>query len=359
MKLFPIFAIFALFAAQAFAYDIGIKVTVSQDTLAVGTNISIVKDGTLLYSAKADGSGTASFKLDQGSYFVYLDRGGYSRHVNLLEVGKNDNITYTLRQLISYASAYGRMEGPSDFGSASVAAYINGNIAKRATLNKDGYYLMSFMPEGEYTIVFGAPGFVESNVSATLLQSQFSEVDAKLEKVQVAVQTQPTMTVPPAVQRQSVIEVLIVNGSQPMIGQVVSVKTPSGSVDVITGADGKAHVNAVKPGEYVFTYGNLTSKTVVEGAAENATAPKPPVVIAGPAAPQSPVQAQAPADNGIATGIAIVLLIGAIAAVGIILFVMSKLARGQKPHAHEKPEHAKHEHGAAHTHEAHRHGHKK
>jgi len=54
-----------------------IIVTVSQGTLAVGTNITIVKDGTILYNAKADGNGFASFSLDAGSYFVYLDRGGY------------------------------------------------------------------------------------------------------------------------------------------------------------------------------------------------------------------------------------------------------------------------------------------
>ena len=89
----PALLLFALFAASAYAYQVGIKVTVAQDTLAVGTNVTIVKDGVLLYNARAGADGTVSFDLDAGSYFVYLDRGGYSRHVNLLEVSGVQNVT--------------------------------------------------------------------------------------------------------------------------------------------------------------------------------------------------------------------------------------------------------------------------
>ena len=359
MKLFPIIALFALFAAQAFAYDVSIVVTVAQGTLAVGTNISIVKDGTLLYSAKADGSGSASFKLDQGSYFVYLDRGGYSRHINILEVNKNDNITYTMRQLISYASVYGQVSGTSDFNSALVTAYVNGNVAKRATPNKDGYYLMSFMPDGEYMMVFNAQGFVGKNVSITLSQPQFSEVNVKLDRIPVAPEFQPTITVPPVVQKQSVIEILLMKGSSPISGQVVFVKTPSGSVEVTTGIDGKAHVNAVKPGEYIFTYGNLTSKTIVEGA-ENATV-QPPVVTPEPVVPIATTQPQKPADTGLVAGAAIVVMSGAVVALGIILFVASRMIKKQKPKAeaksHEPAASTPHaEHAASHKH-AHFEGH--
>ena len=360
MKLFQISVLFALFAAQVFAYDVGIKVTVSQDTLAVGTNITIVKDGTLLYSAKADGSGTASFKLDEGSYFVYLDRGGYSRHVNLLEIGKNDNVTYTMRQLISYASVYGQVTGLTDFNSTTVTAYTNGNVAKRTAPNKDGYYSMSFMPEGEYALVYDAQGFVEKNVSATLLQSQFSEINVKLDKILVAPIAQPTISVPASVQKQSVIEILLVKGSSPLPGQVVLVNTPSGSVEITTGADGKAYVNAVIAGEYVFTYGNLTSKTIVEGKAD-VPVQQPPVVIPEPAVPPVTAQPQAPAVSGLVAGTAVVAMGGAVVAIGIILFIASRMIRKQKPKAEAKAhEHAasapRTEHAAPHKH-AHAEGH--
>ncbi|MFA5930175.1 MAG: hypothetical protein WC861_04800 [Candidatus Micrarchaeia archaeon] len=364
VKLSAIFILLALAMAQVFAYDVGIKVTVSQDTLAVGTNISIVKDGTLLYSARAGESGTASFKLDAGSYFVYLDRGGYSRHVNLLEVSKNDNIEYTMRQLISYASVYGQVAGPSDFNGSSVAAYASGNIAKRTVPNKDGYYLMSFMPEGSFMLSFDAQGFVERNVSATLLQSQFSEVNVKLDKVPVAPAAQPALIVPSSVPKQTVIEILIMGGGVPLPGRVVLVKPPSGSVEATTGADGKAHVNAVAEGEYVFTYGNLTSKTMV-GTAVNATAPPPAAVEPEPPAASEP---EAPSSaGGFVAGAALIIMGGLIVALGIVLFAMGRMSRKQKPkaHGHEaqglppagKHEHAKGGQGAAHQHEAH--GHRK
>jgi len=365
VKLSAIFVLMALVMAPLFAYDVGIKVTVSQDTLAVGTNITIVKDGTLLYNAKADGSGSALFKLDAGSYFVYLDRGGYSRHVNLLEVIKTENITYTMRQLISYASVYGQVTGPTDFSTTLVTAYANGNVAKRTSPNKDGYYFMSFIPEGEYVVAFSAPGFVEKNETATLLQSQFTEINMKLDKVVVPPAAQPAISVPAKVQKQSVIEIVIMKGSLPLSGQVVMVKTPSGNVEIVTGTDGKARVNAVAVGEYVFTYGNLTSKTIVEGAA--VVPVKPPVVVEPE--PEAPPAVQKPADtSGLVAGAAVIALGGAVVVLGIIIFVVSRMVKKQKPKeeakAHEqppalpsepevfeKPEHAAaHKHGHAHSH---------
>ena len=349
--------LFALFSASVFAYDVLVKVTVSQDTLAVGTNITIVKDGTVLYNTRADGNGAAAFSLDAGSYFVYLDRGGYSRHVNLLEVSKSDNITYTMRQLISYASAYGQVTGPSDFNSTVVSAYSNGNIAKRTTPNKDGYYLMSYIPEGEYVLAFDAQGFVEKNVSATMLQSQFSEVNVKLDKVPVAPDVQPTITVPSFVQKQSVIEILVVKGSLPISGQVVAVKTPAGNFEVITGVDGKAHVNAAAPGDYVFTYGNLTSKTTVEGAPV-VPVQKPNATETVPLIPPATEQPQVPiSTGGIVAGAALVVAVVVIVALGIIIFVASKLAKEQKPKAHEKEEALPHEEHVGHEMHEHKHAH--
>ena len=367
MKFFQILAVLMIFAAGAFAYDVGITVTVSQDTFAVGTNITIVKDGTLLYNAKADGNGAASFKLDNGSYFVYLDRGGYPRHVNLLEISKNEEITYTMRQSISSFSAYGQITGPVDFTGAAVAAYMDGKIVKRTTPNKDGYYMLLYMLEGEYEIAFSAPGFVEKNASASLLPTQFSELNVKLDKIPVMPTAQPTITAPSVVQKQSVIEILLVRGSMPLSGQIVFVKTPAGSVEVTTNAVGKAYVNAVRPGEYIFTYGNLTSITVVKDV--EVPVQKPPVVTPEPSAPPATTQ-QPPADNGLVAGAIVVAMGGAIVALGIILFVASKIVKKQKPNAepgaHEEkktvqPEAVeKTEHETKYTHaHAHKHGHKK
>ena len=271
---------------------------------------------------------------------------------------------------MSSSSAYGQITGPDDFTGVAVAAYTNGKIVKRTTPNKDGYYMLLYVPEGAYDIVFDAPGFVEKNVSASLLQSQISEVNVKLDKIPAAQIAQPAIIAPSTAQKQSVIEILLVRGSLPLSGQVVDVKTPAGNVEITTGADGKAHVNAVTPGEYIFTYGNITSTTVVAGSTA-VPAQKPPVVI--PETPAQPATTQQPAGSGLVAGAAIVVIGGAIIALGIILFVASKMIGkqkqkpkaddGKKPaqiEASEKPE-PKTEHKHAHVHEAnkHAHGHRK
>jgi len=195
----------------------------------------------------------------------------------------------------------------------------------------------------------------------------------KLDKVVVPPEAQPAISAPAKVQKQSVIEIVIMKGSLPFAGQVVMVKTPSGSVEIVTGADGKAHVNAVAVGEYVFTYGNLTSKTIVEGAA--IVPVKPPVVVEPE--PEAPPAVQKPADtSGLVAGAAVIALGGVVVVLGIIIFVVSRMVKKQKPEAgaHEKeepapiepsasgkPGHAAaHKHGHAHSHEhAHKHEHKK
>jgi len=337
---------FALLAAPIFAYDVAILVTVSQDTLAVGTNVTIVKDGVRLYDGKAGADGVAQFPLDAGSYFVLLDRGGYPRHVNLLEVTGSQNVTYTMRQLISYASAYGQVSGPSEFTDASVAAYSNGNIVKRATPNKDGYYLMSFLPEGEYSVDFSAPGFDGKAVTASLRQSDFSEINAALAKTVEPAQATPIVMAPGTAERQSVIEVSLVRGGQPMAGVKLTVETPAGSIEVTTGADGKAHVNAVQPGQYKFLYGNLTAVTVVEGANETTAAP-PATTEPEQQAPSGP---SAPVAGGMIAGAAVIGFVGLIIVVAAAIFIASRMGRKKQPEKKELPSedaaapHARHAH---------------
>ncbi|MFA6213699.1 MAG: carboxypeptidase-like regulatory domain-containing protein [Candidatus Micrarchaeia archaeon] len=333
MKLFPIFALLSLFASQALAYDVGIKVTVTQDTLAVGTNVTIVKDGVLLYTAKAGADGIAPFKLDAGSYFVYLDRGGYSRHVNLLEVTKTENVTYTMRQLISSASAYGQITGPSDFSGSSVAAYLDGKIVKRVSPNADGYYVLPFVPDGTYSLVFSAPGFVDRSAVASLVASQFSEVNVELGKEAEPLAEPPVMTAPAAAKEQSAIWIALARGGVPLPGETVAVKTPSGSMEVVTGADGKAWVNAAQPGTYVFTYGNLSATTVVEGG-ENPAPAQPPAVDDEPSAPSLP--GQQASGGGLAAGALALAMLGAMAVLGVIIFVMGRMVRKGKHDAWAK-----------------------
>ena len=335
---------------------VGIKVTVAQGTLAVGTNVTIVKDGVRLYDGKADAFGMVQFPLDAGTYFVLLDRGGYPRHVNLLEVNGSNNVSYTMRQLISYASVYGQVTGPTDFSNASVGAYSGGNIVKRVAANKDGYYIMSFLPDGQYDLSYTADGFIEKKLVRSLYQPDFTEVNVALSKMVAPSQQAPTVMAPGTAEKQSIIEVTVVRGGAPMAGVTLSVETPSGNIEVTTGADGIARVNAVKAGTYRFIYGNLSAVTIVPGANETPAATQNATEEPQQTAPaQQPAQA---AGNGVAVGLVIAGVVGLIAAIAIILFAISKMGGKQAPKreepdapqekpasAQEKPHHAhKHEH---------------
>jgi len=367
VRLFQILVMFALFAASSFAYDVAIKVTVAQDTLAVGTNVTIVKDGIALYSAKAGMDGVASFQLNDGSYFVVLERGGYPKYVSVLEVSGSTNVTRTMSQGISYASAYGQINGPADFSGVSIGAFLNGNIVKRLSPNSGGYYVMSFLPEGEYEFVFTAPGFDEKKSIVSLRSAEFAELNAKLSKTAVAPVEPPPMKAPSTVPAKSVIEVLITDKGQAIAGAKVQVQTPAGSFEAISGTDGIARVNAVQPGEYKFVYGALSATTIVPK--ETGQAPVAPPVVVEPE-PQAPVQQPQQQGNGLAAGLALVGVAGLIVAIGIVVFVMSRMGGKKKPEqaTHEmatdeaKPveevpahveKHAKHEH-EYHTH-AHKH----
>ena len=136
----------------------------------------------------------------------------------------------------------------------------------------------------------------------------------------------------------------------------LSVETPSGNIEVTTGADGIARVNAVKAGTYRFIYGNLSAVTIVPGANETPAATQNATEEPQQTAPaQQPAQA---AGNGVAVGLVIAGVVGLIAAIAIILFAISKMGGKQAPKreepdapqekpasAQEKPHHAhKHEH---------------
>ncbi len=349
MRFFPIFAMFALLSAQAFAYDVSIMVTVSQGTLAVGTNVTIVKDGVGLYSERAGADGVARFQLDEGSYFVLLDRGGYPRYVSILEVSGTTNLTRTMSQGMSYASVYGQIKGPSDFSGVSIGAFLDGRIANRAAPNKDGYYLISPLQAGNYEFAFTASGFDEKKAPLALSTSVFSELNALLEKTVVAPPEPPTLSAPATADRKTVIEVLLARGSAPMAGEKISVQTPAGAIEVLTGADGKARVNAAQAGKYTFAYGSLAATTIVAG--EIAPKPEPPPAIEPE--PQAPdAQAAKQDGNGFLAAFAVFGVVALIVVIAAAIFIAARMEKKQHKKGHV------HDEGESHSHASHLH-HKK
>ena len=354
MKCHALFALLFLLSSVAYASQLNVQVTVTQGTLAVGTNVSLVTGGVELESKKADNSGVASFNVSDGSYFVLLRRYPYPLHVSLAEVSGNTNVSLSMRQLISYASSYGQITGPASFANSSVAAYSGNEVAKRVYPNKDGYYVLSFVPEGNYQFSFSAPGFQEKRVDAFLPTADFVQLDAKLEPASQPQAQQPEFAVPQFAEQFSAIEIVLTQGGLALANQAVWADTPSGRLQIFTDSLGKARLNAPSEGTYVFTWGNYTYSTLVAGkplpSKPNAT--QIPTALP-PAQPQQPPATHASSGEGTLAAVVVAIAAGAIVLIAAIMLAVRHFSKpGHKHAGHSHPGHA-HEGGAAHA----RHGH--
>ena len=344
-----------LLAAASFAYQLSIKVTVTQDTLSVGSNVSLETSGVEIASGRTGDDGIVTFNVSNGSYFAILKSTIYPQQVTLIEVNGDTAVTLTKRQQISYATAYGQITGPADFSNVTISAVQNDRVQKKATPNSNGYYSLALygLPDGAYDIVFEAPGFDKVTEREYLSSSEFTEVNAQMSPTPVIAPPEQILTAPQQVQQSSLIEISLTKGSSPMAGETVTVQTPAGKTSITTDSGGKASINAAQSGLYAFTYGNLTASTAV--LPKQAIAPTPVPAPATTITPPSPTPAPAspqPAEQGGsvilagATLFVILLLIGLLVLLVWVKVVAPALAK--KKHAHG--EHAHHEAHAEHAH---------
>jgi Carboxypeptidase regulatory-like domain len=322
------------------ASQLAVKVTVTQDTLAVGTNVTLVTGGVELAQARAGTDGYARFNVTDGSYFVVLRRYPYPLQVVLVTVSGNTDVTLTMHVASpgSPANIYGQVTGPQDFSGTNVTAYMNGLVQKKAVPNKDGFYTLSFLPEGTYDVEFDSPGFVQKKVQLTVNAGDYAEADAALEKVPPPSIPQASLQVPSQVQQFSVIEAVLMYGDGPYANQTLTVETPSGKVDVTTDSQGRASINAAEGGTYTFAYGNLSQSTsvVASGGAvtqpEANASPEQP-----PAQPQQPVQQQGQSNLGAIGIVALAFL--AIVGLAALVIVAIGLLRGKGRHGYHGHKH--------------------
>jgi hypothetical protein len=360
-------SLLALAACQN-AYMFTVQVTISQGTAAFGTNVTIIQNGVVLYQAQAEQQGpvriaTANFSLSPGSYFVILSRANYPQKVILLEMNSDTQRQYTLSTDVSYSTAYGQITGPSDFSQANVSIYSYSAPNVRAAVaqpDANGYYLASYLPEGNYRFLFTDPGYQNESVDVYLPVSASIPVDVWMNKTIAVLPSPPALSAPSQVQQYGLIEVTLMQGAEPMAGQAIAVQTPSGPMQATTDSDGIARINAALPGTYAFSYNDLSAQTTVpspEASNPNASAVVAPVphnenVPAVPAE-TAPVQ---PSGSPIllvllgALGVAIVIA-------AIMLYYLMKLRSGKKKDQAEKEGGAKeaHEHHGASAHHKHAH----
>lgn len=314
MRAAGLFILFALFVSSAYASELAVKVTVTQDTLAVGTNVSLVTGGVALAMQKAGLDGIARFNVTDGSYFVVLPRTTiYPTYVSLVRVSGNTNITLTkwMPSPGSPANAYGQVFGPADFSNASVAAHSNGLVAKKAALNKDGFYTLS-LQEGNYELSFSAPGFETQKKAVFLPSADYVEVNPVLVETGLAPDPVLSLVAPGKAEQKSVIEVALRKGEQALAGEQINVETPSGKVSISTGSDGKARINAAEAGAYKFLYANLSAVTAVVGPSK----PQPPAPPPEPPAVQ-PAQPQVQPQDGNNVGAILFVVLVFLAVIGL------------------------------------------
>ena len=361
-----------------------VQVVVDQDTPSIGATVSLITGGVALSTQRADQSGSVTFNVSDGTYFIDVNKSViYPEYVVLKVVSGDSSMRIVRRQLINYANVYGQATGPSNFANSSVAAYQNGQIVQRTALNKDGFYMLQFLPEGTYELRFDSPGFETNSVQVFLPTSQFTPVSVALQAPAPPAEPQTTLSSPAQVPQFSIIEVSLAKGGAPLSGKGISVTTPSGTIIATTDAQGIARVNAAVGGAYRFSYGNLSSSTSVA----STEPPKPAQNESGQQAEnatQNNTQTTQPSQpSGQQGGSS--MLIPALAALGIfglvILAVIAILAarfmskgrktgesgaqheshaheeghEGEGPaHSHGEAHHHPHEHGEAHSH-AHQH----
>ncbi|MEM2137575.1 MAG: hypothetical protein QW568_00620 [Candidatus Anstonellaceae archaeon] len=337
MRASVLILLLAVLASSASAYELAIKATISQGTLAVGTNVSVMTGGVELYSQKAGTDGYARFNVTEGSYFVILRRYPYPTQVLLQTVESDVDRTFTINPVMSYSGLFGQITGPGSFEGTTVSVYSGSTLVKKASTDKNGFYSMAFIPEGNYDILVESPGFSQKKERRSLAVSEYVQFDARLEQEAPVAKPQYSLAVPSSAEQASVITATLMLGGQPVSGQIVYVSTPSGEVQIKTDESGVAKLNAAAPGTYSFRFSNLTASTVVP----SKVAPKPkaePPVQPPAQEPQQPQPAQDYSAALIAFA-AIAVAIGALLGAALLFKALTgKHGKPKHGHSHHKKE---------------------
>jgi len=251
-----------------------------------------------------------------------------------------------MRSQISYASAYGCIEGPSNFSQTAISAYSNEKISGRYVPDRNGCYIIQFLPEGNYNLVFESTGFESKTTSVYLRTSEFLETNIALAPSTVPTQLPPAITVssPKTAELSSIIEFVLYSDSIPFPNQEISVLTPGGTISATTDSQGKARVNGAKPGAYVFTYKGITATTTIDAPAKPETPANPGATASAPAETIEPLSSAGASDAGAWAIMLVSFVAVACAAVGVfaIIFAMKSQRKGHSGEQAHEEKHAKH-----------------
>lgn len=353
----PVLIALLLILPAVFASVLTVQVVVDQDTPSIGATVSLLTGGVALDTQKADQFGYVKFNVSDGTYFITVNKSIiYPQYLVYKEVSGDSSVRIVRRQLINYANAYGQITGPYSFANTSVAAYQDNQVAKRASANKDGFYILQYLNEGTYELRFESPGMETKSVQVFLPTAEFTPVYAALKAPAPPEEPPVVLSSPVQVKQFTLIELTLTKGGEPLAGKTVSVSTPSGAISATTDSQGIARVNAAVSGVYAFSYGNQTTTTSVAAAetpkpnaSNNPPANQSPAQPAGNGTPE-PQQPQA-GNSWLAT-FAAILAILALIVLAAVAIVAAKLLREGKKKGGREPSTS---HGHAHAHESHGH----
>jgi hypothetical protein len=361
MKALLALAVFAVLAASAFASTLTVNVSGLSDTALVGTKIDILKNSVVILNGTANKFGVANFDVTDGYYIVRTTRGFYPVKVQVAKVEGNSIAKLRMDLDSNTATMYGKVSyGKWNLDGYRVYATQKGVAIKEARVYPEGVYVLTFLDEGTYDLVFSKGEWEPINISVTLAARETRLLDIELSKKSEGGIV--ALDVPRFADLYGTIAAKLTRGGKPMNMTEMSVLTPDGIAKINTDANGEARINAAKAGNYTFTYANITASSFVEAPIGQVPGKKPvepkktPVALPTPE-PPAPQQKTADTTLFVIVGIAMVgigvLLAGAVA---FIMLRKQKSREGKHAQMHSRGMahgHTREEYCQMHGHAAH------
>ncbi|MEM4235960.1 MAG: hypothetical protein QXV44_02840 [Candidatus Anstonellaceae archaeon] len=267
-KLFLAVFLFSL----SFALQLNISVFDPKGIKLVGTNVSIFSGNSLVDFKKTtlyqkfgeDSKALAQFDLEEGVYFILLERDYYQPNIYLIELNSPTSLEFILPQQTPTYSLYGKLKNYFPIEKKELAL-IDKRGLKSATskIYRGGYFIFySLYPQTEYRIMledkntklysqyfsYNSPGvyYLELDLSSP---SDFENRSIIFNSPDLVFVGQP-------------IKLILKYGDIPLKNKSIFVQLPSSlNTTILTDEFGVAIINAAEEGQYTFIYENYTTST--------------------------------------------------------------------------------------------------
>jgi hypothetical protein len=322
---------------------LNITVEDASKTKLYDTTVEILKGDDVIASELAQRVHTmrsgefamAQFSLEPGFYFIRLKRSSYPEHI--VPVSLEQNMQKQLVMILKKATytLYGQIiDNPTDKWKASKTYIIDEKDAlyAQSTIQKDGYYSVDNLdPAKTYRLRIGegddkkiSSPFKYEGEGAYYLEIDLTKQDPVLSD------TAPKMTSAQSTKLGQLINVYLKYGEKSAPDEQVLVRTPKGTITIISDEDGIARIGGADWGEYTFEWKGQTVITTI-------TAPVQEQIDEEPQAEQTPVvqnnqpqKQEQPPNNTLMLGIGFSLFVGAMIGIVVVAIIAYYLYNNKK-----------------------------